>query len=566
MDSQKRLMLALALSFVVVTLWTVFFGPKPPPPTPLGAVADAGAVAAEPAAIAAVPTAAPLADAGAALPPVVALRRDFSKVHVQLSTDGARLTQAELQGAKMREPEHYAFVDGLQHAFGAKHTDSPQVDLGFWLGAGPGPLAVSVEGATPFPAGARYAVTEDAPKRIVMVATSGTWRVTKQFEWSQDDGELFSMGVALENLSDKTQAGDLSIRLGRSVDPTTEEKGSFFGGVGNQWKAACRVADKMQKQVPNDKPPPEYPGAVDFFGVDQQYFIAAVIPQADQRDGKCTLYATSTERSVAAAFPVKVEPGQKVERTYHVFLGAKDSEALATIAAPGAAAPAGAGPHLETAVEFGLWVAICKVLLGIMKFFYGVFHNWGVAIILLTVLVKLVLLPLTHKQMVAAEQMKKLQPRIEEIKKKFPDDRERQNLETMKLYQEAKVNPLGGCLPILVQMPVWFALFTTLRNSFEIYREPFIAPLWADLTYKDPTYLLPLALGVTMILTQRLQPQMSMDPMQARMMTYVMPSFFTLLMLSYPAGLSLYIFTNNVLSIAQTYGLRRYIRLKEAKT
>jgi YidC/Oxa1 family membrane protein insertase len=231
---------------------------------------------------------------------------------------------------------------------------------------------------------------------------------------------------------------------------------------------------------------------------------------------------------------------------------------------PGVPVDALTSPHLDSAVEFGLWVAICKVLLTIMKFFYGWFHNWGVAIILLTVLVKLVLLPLTHRQMVSAEQMRKLQPKLEVIKKKYPDDRERQNTETMKLYQEAKVNPLGGCLPILIQMPVWFALFTTLRNSFEIYREPFISPLWADLTYKDPSYILPLALGVTMILTQRLQPQMTMDPVQAKLFTYVMPAFFTMLMLSYPAGLSLYIFTNNILSIAQTYGLKRYIRRKEA--
>jgi YidC/Oxa1 family membrane protein insertase len=162
--------------------------------------------------------------------------------------------------------------------------------------------------------------------------------------------------------------------------------------------------------------------------------------------------------------------------------------------------------------------------------------------------------------MVSAEAMKKLQPKIDEIRKKWADDRERQNLETMKVYQEAKVNPLGGCFPLLVQMPVWFALFTTLRNSFEIYREPFIAPLWADLTYKDPTYVLPLALGVTMILTQRLQPQVGMDPTQAKLMTYVMPAFFSLLMLNYPAGLALYIFTNNLLTIAQTYGIKRLIR------
>jgi YidC/Oxa1 family membrane protein insertase len=209
-----------------------------------------------------------------------------------------------------------------------------------------------------------------------------------------------------------------------------------------------------------------------------------------------------------------------------------------------------------------MWAVICKVLLGILKFFFSVFHNWGVAIIMLTVVVKLALVPLSHKAMVSAEQMKKLQPRMEELRKKHAGDRDRLNLETMKLYQEAKVNPLGGCLPMLLQMPIWIALFTTLRNSYEIYREPFISPLWADLTYKDPTYLLPIALGVTMVVTQKLQPQMMSDPMQARIMTWVMPIFFTFIMLQYPAGLTLYIFTNNVLSIAQQYGLKKWMEKK----
>ena len=154
--------------------------------------------------------------------------------------------------------------------------------------------------------------------------------------------------------------------------------------------------------------------------------------------------------------------------------------------------------------------------------------------------------------------MKKLQPRMEEIKKKFPDDRDKQNMEMMKLYQEAKVNPLGGCLPLLLQLPIWAALFTTLRTSYELYGEPFFG-VWSDLTSKDPTYLMPLALGVTMIITQRLQPQMTMDKSQAFMMTWVMPIFFTAIMMNYPAGLALYIFTNNLLSIVQQYALRKYL-------
>jgi YidC/Oxa1 family membrane protein insertase len=166
--------------------------------------------------------------------------------------------------------------------------------------------------------------------------------------------------------------------------------------------------------------------------------------------------------------------------------------------------------------------------------------------------------------MVGMEAVKELQPKMEELKKKYADDRERMNLEVMKLYQQAKVNPLGGCLPLLIQMPVWIALFTALRNSFDIYWEPFFGPVWRDLTYKDPTYLLPLALGVSMIITQKMQPQM-MDAAQARIMIWVMPVIFTLTLLQYPAGLSLYIFTNNLLSIGQQYGLKKWLDHQKLK-
>jgi YidC/Oxa1 family membrane protein insertase len=143
-----------------------------------------------------------------------------------------------------------------------------------------------------------------------------------------------------------------------------------------------------------------------------------------------------------------------------------------------------------------------------------------------------------------------------------PEDRERQNLEMMKLYQEGGVNPLGGCLPLVLQLPIWAALFTTLRTSYELYGMPFWG-VWSNLTAKDPTYLLPLALGITMIVTQRLQPQM-MDKQQAFLMTWVMPVFFTGLMMNYPAGLALYIFTNNLLSIVQQFALRKYLERSKA--
>jgi YidC/Oxa1 family membrane protein insertase len=305
-----------------------------------------------------------------------------------------------------------------------------------------------------------------------------------------------------------------------------------------------------------DKPPEEFKGQVHFFGIDQQYFLSSAFPLGGSREGKCVLTATPSLRAADAFFPLTVSAGQTVTFDFGGFLGPKELDLLGSVRGemPDGSAPA-AGPEMEKSVDFGLWEVLCKVLLPTLKFFHKWGGNWGLAIILLTVTVKLILLPLTHRAMVSAEAMKKLQPKLEEIRKKFPDDRERQGTETMKLYQEAKVNPLGGCLPILLQLPVWGALYTTLRYSYELYGEPFIGPVWTDLTYHDPTYILPLALGVTMVITQRLQPQ-ALDATQ----------FFTVIMLNYPAGLALYIFTNNLLSIAQQFLLRRWLGRKKAAT
>jgi YidC/Oxa1 family membrane protein insertase len=145
-------------------------------------------------------------------------------------------------------------------------------------------------------------------------------------------------------------------------------------------------------------------------------------------------------------------------------------------------------------------------------------------------------------------EMRKLQPEIEKLKAKHGSDRDKLNLATMELYRQHKVNPLGGCLPMLLQLPIWFALYATLQTSVELYREPF---LWMkDLTRHDPFFILPIAMGISSFVMQKLSPQPA-DNTQAKMMLYFMPGFFTILMLFVPGGLTLYIFVNNVLSIAQ---------------
>jgi YidC/Oxa1 family membrane protein insertase len=281
-------------------------------------------------------------------------------------------------------------------------------------------------------------------------------------------------------------------------------------------------------------------GSVGWAGVDVGYFLVAALPTDPV--GTC-LFTRGPEKGAGlAAVRVPVEGGaRRVSLT--VYGGPKDLDALRGYS----------GRSLDTAIDYGAmarpFAFFARILLYVMRWFHEhVVHNWGVAIILLTILVKVLLFPLTAKSVRSMNEMRKLQPEIEKLKAKFGSDRDKLNQATMQLYQQHKVNPLGGCLPMLLQMPIWFALYAALQTSVELYREPF---LWMhDLTRHDPFFILPLAMGASSFLMQKISPQPA-DNAQAKMMLYFMPIFFTVLMLFVPGGLTLYIFVNNVLSIAQ---------------
>ncbi|WP_224368490.1 membrane protein insertase YidC [Hyalangium versicolor] len=575
-DSQKRLLMALGLSFAAVTFYMLVLAPAQQPPATASADAgvsvDAGTVATAPPPPQ--PGSTPEVTAPGTPPPeqqeqsVRTVERKRAEASYTFSSEGAGFTSAQLQGPKMREQQTLTILEGYKKLFGAELPPPPQMNLVRPVPGQPLPLSLSIEGATPLPANTRWAVAETDENSVAFTARRGPWEVTKTLQWPQSGFEL-AYTVQVKNTSSQAISGELQLHHNRAIDPNFEHAPSFFGGVGNQSRAACHVGEDLHKLVPNEDPPQDTQGPVHFFGIDQQYFLSMLYPLEGPRQGHCVLTATPTVRQVTAGFPLSVGPGETVTLRFGGWFGPKDPDLLKPL--PGSDVLRGAGvaaatwhPTLEKTVDFGMWELICKVLLFFMKKFHAITGNWGVAIILLTVLVKLVLLPLTYKSMVGMEAVKELQPKMEELKKKYADDREKMNMEVMKLYQQAKVNPLGGCLPMLVQMPVWIALFTSLRNSFDIYWEPFLGPVWRDLTYKDPTYLLPLALGVSMVITQKMQPQM-MDAAQARIMIWVMPIIFTLTLLNYPAGLSLYIFTNNLLSIAQQYGLRKWLDRQKLK-
>jgi YidC/Oxa1 family membrane protein insertase len=495
--------------------------------------------------------------------PVRTFSVDRPSTKMVFTSEGAGLVDAVLQGPRERVEPSLTIPEGYRKMFGAKFAPPAQMDLADPAPVGAPQLAISLTGPAPVSPRQRWAVTAEAPGRVAFATVVGPWELTKTFTWSttastsekDPAGYLSTLEVTVKNTSATAAGGDLVVHTTRAIDPAHEEAPSMFGGIGNQASVLCGVGDDTKRRQPKEDPPEEHKGALHFVGIDQQYFLTAVWPKEGAAEGRCSLNATATVRTAELATPLTLQPGQSVTKSFGVFLGPKQLELLNAVGTqPGTIFD----PKLEKTVDFGIWAFIAKALVVFMRFFHGLSGNWGIAIILLTVAVKLVLLPLTHKAMVSAEQMKKLQPKMESIKKKHPEDKEKQNQEMMKLYQEAKVNPLGGCLPLLLQLPIWAALFTTLRTSYELYGEAFFG-VWSDLTSKDPTYIMPLALGVTMIITQRLQPQMSMDKSQQILMTWVMPVFFTAIMMNYPAGLALYIFTNNLLSIVQQYALRKWL-------
>ena len=190
----------------------------------------------------------------------------------------------------------------------------------------------------------------------------------------------------------------------------------------------------------------------------------------------------------------------------------------------------------------------------VLKFFYGFIGNYGFAVILLTVCIKLIFWPLTQKSYKSMKGMQKLQPEMKKMREKHGKDKQKLNQEMMSFYKDNKVNPLGGCLPMVIQIPVFFALYRVLLGSIELRHAPFM--LWiTDLSAKDPYYVTPLIMGVTMFLQQKMTPT-NMDPTQAKIML-MMPVVFTFMFLNFPSGLVLYWLTNNLLTILQQYLIKR---------
>ena len=232
------------------------------------------------------------------------------------------------------------------------------------------------------------------------------------------------------------------------------------------------------------------------------------------------------------------------------FIGPKNFKQLKSI-----------DPVLTHAIEYGWFTWAAKPLFAVLMWLHGFFGNWGWAIIALVVMIRLILYPLTYRGMLSMQKMKDLAPKIKELREKYKGDPQRMNAATMELYKKHGANPLGGCLPLLLQIPVFFAVYRVLLNAVELQGAPWI--LWVnDLSRMDPTYILPILMGASMFVQQRMTPNNFTDPMQEKIFKYL-PVVFTFFFVTFPSGLVLYWLTNNLLSIAQQYMVnKQYAKIK----
>jgi len=246
---------------------------------------------------------------------------------------------------------------------------------------------------------------------------------------------------------------------------------------------------------------------------------------------------------IAAAKNVAMGRGSSTMK-FEIFVGPKDISALSEL-----------GVGLEDTIDFWVVGFLAKPMLYLLRWFYSIIPHWAIAIVLLTIVVKLVLLYWTQKSYEQMQRMAQLKPAMEALKEKYGNDKERLNQEIMNLYKREKVSPLGGCLPMLLQMPIWIALYRTIYSCVDLYQAPLV--LWIqDLSAPDKYFVLPGLLGVSMFIQQKMTPT-TMDSAQAKMMLYIMPIMFTVFMLFLPSGLNLYIFVNTLLSMLQQYYLRK---------
>ncbi|MES2218746.1 MAG: membrane protein insertase YidC [Pseudomonadota bacterium] len=376
--------------------------------------------------------------------------------------------------------------------------------------------------------------------------------VTKTFTFKRDS---YDIGVAYQvaNKSKAAWQGNLYLQLMRKNSPPPSAKGfvsltTYFGAaVSSPEKPFNKITFKQMQDTPYSQ---NIVGG--WAAMVQHYFVSAWIPDKNVTSQYFSKVTNDGLYTIGMIGPgLSVAPGETIATQANFYAGPAIADRLES-----------AAPGLQLTIDYGWFWFISIIIFWMMQKIHSVVGNWGWSIVLVTLVIKLLFYHLSAKSYRSMSVMKKLQPRIEQMKERFGQDKQKFTQGMLELYKKEKVNPMSGCLPILIQIPVFIALYWVLIESVQLRQAPFM--LWIqDLTLKDPYYVLPVMMGISMFLQQRLNPPPP-DPMQAKIMM-MMPIVFTAMFLNFPAGLMLYWFVNNTLSFLQQWYIMHTINNQGGK-
>ncbi len=547
----RRFALMVAIGVVLFLLyqaWQKDFAPRLTPVVE-APLAEAGQAAAPGDDVPSAPTDLPApssATAQAVATPAAAAAQRITvqtdKFTAVISAQGGDLRRLVLLGypvAKQRPDEHVALLDDTQ---GRQFV----VQSGLTSGAGPLVTHNDLYRA----AQSSYVLTEGANTLEVPLEFTDAHGRSHQKTWRFTRGSyVIELSQRVVNAADAPVAANAYVQLAN--DPfAAGEAPPFtptFAGIGLYEQKGGTGSYRFNKVAFEDlaEEPVKASQAGGWVAMLQHYFLVAVIPPQDETH---TFTAKPGSKRgylgqyVGAAR--ELAPGAEHTFTARLYVGPKLQQELAAIA-----------PGLELTLDYGILGALAKPLFWLLDGFHTLTGNWGAAIILLTFVVKLVMYKLSEAQYRGMAKMKKYAPRIQELKERYGDDRERMHKAMMELYKKEKFNPLAGCWPLLVQFPVFIALYWVLLESVELRQADFA--LWLnDLSSPDPYYVMPVLFGISMYVQQKLSGNVAMDPMQQRVMN-LMPVMLTVFFAFFPVGLVLYWFVSNLIGIAQQWYITR---------
>ena len=533
MDEQRRVYLAIVLSVVVLMGWNILMGPQVAPVIP-----------------------APEAPADIDTPPN--LPSEPSLAESQAGEDGQVVPLGE--SAAVIEP---AKVEVVRQELSWDDSFTKQV----WTNEGPSVTTLNLvqyterddEGVMK-----PVALTDQLGRQAQLTISSDQTIYDKR--WEVEEGASGPVFIAREDnglvwrmelrRSSVAYASDVMLTVANQASrPVVSEANLKLyidypeeGGILSpplMFRGICYSAEDeleaVEKGDLEDGPIDLLAGGAQWAAVDYQYFVVAAVAQENIVGGcKAQPSGDTIELSYQLLFET-LSPGQSKSLRYTLYAGPKSSDELKAV-----------GDNLTFAIDYSIMGiplgALARPMIAALNLFHDAFNSWGVAIILLTFVVKLLLFPITYKSVVSMRKMQLLKPELDKIKERFANDKEKQQMAQLKLMQEQGVNPLSGCLPMLLQMPVWFALYRALWSAVDLYQQSF---LWiTDLTQPEPFPILALLVGAVTAIQQKVTPTTG-DPAQARMMMIVMPVMLTIFMVALPSGLVFYILVNSVLSIVQ---------------